>query len=193
MIRAFVAVDISREARRTLAEAVQSLQSRGIAGVRWVRPSAIHLTLKFLGEVDGSLAPGIMDALRRAAAGRVPFRLGLSGVGAFPRSEAPRTIWAGLQGDLEELEALQRDVDREVSPAAGVTPEKRPFAPHLTLGRVRDRASSTQRRNIADALRSTSLAPTPPWTVAELHLVRSTLTSGGAVYDLLGACPMVAD
>lgn len=193
MIRAFVAVDISREARRTLAEAVQSLQSRGIAGVRWVRPSAIHLTLKFLGEVDGSLAPGIMDALRRAAAGRAPFRLGLSGVGAFPRPEAPRTIWAGLQGDLEELEALQRDVDREVSPAAGVPPEKRPFAPHLTLGRVRDRASSTQRRSIADALRATGLAPTPPWTVAELHLVRSTLTSGGAVYDLLGACPMVAD
>ncbi|MCE2405104.1 MAG: RNA 2',3'-cyclic phosphodiesterase [Dehalococcoidia bacterium] len=193
MIRAFVAVDISQEARRTLAEAVDSLHGRGISGVRWVRPSAIHLTLKFLGEVDASLTPGIMDALGRAASGRPPFRLGLSGLGAFPRPEAPRTIWAGLEGDLGELEGLQRDVDREVSPAAGVPAEKRPFLPHLTLGRVRDRVSSAQRRSIADALRRAALAQPPPWTVARLHLVRSNLTPGGAVYDILGTCDMAVE
>ena len=161
--------------------------------MRWVRPSAIHLTLKFLGEVDASLTPDIVDALGRAASGRSPFRLGLSGLGAFPRPEAPRTIWAGLEGDLGELEGLQGDVDREVSPAAGVSVESRLFIPHLTLGRVRDRVSPAQRRSIGHALRGVALAPTPPWTVAGLHLVRSTLTSGGAVYDVLGTCDMAAD
>ncbi len=189
-MRAFVAVDISSEARRTLAEAIDSLQGRGISGIRWVRPSAVHLTLKFLGEVDPSLTSDIMDALGRTASGRSPFRLGLSSLGAFPRPEVPRTIWAGLKGDLEELEGLQGDVDREVSPAAGVPVESRPFVPHLTLGRVRDRVSPAQRKSIADALRGASLAPTPPWTVAGLHLVRSTLTPGGAVYDVLGISQM---
>ena len=191
-MRAFVAVDISPQARRTLAEAVESLQGRGVSGVRWVRPSAIHLTLKFLGQVDPSLTPDIMDALGRVASGRSPFRLGLSGLGAFPRPEAPRTIWAGLEGHLEELEGLQGDVDREVSSSADVPVESRPFVPHLTLGRVRDRVSSTQRRSIADALRGAALGPTPPWTVAGLHLVRSTLTPAGPVYDVLGTCEMAA-
>ena len=203
MIRAFVAVAISQEARRTLAEAVESLQSRGVVGVRWVRPSAIHLTLKFLGEIDGlsacvhaqagSLGGDIMDALQRAAAARSPFRLSLSGLGAFPRPESPRVIWAGLGGDLDELGSLQRDVDREVSPAVGVPLEKRPFSPHLTLGRVRDKVPLTQRRSIGDALRGFDLASTPPWPVTGLHLVRSTLTPGGAVYDVLGTCKMVAE
>ncbi len=191
MIRAFVAADISPAARRTLAEAVDSLQG-GVSGVRWVRPSAIHLTLKFLGQVDPSLTPDIMDALGRSTSGRSPFRLGLSGVGAFPRPESPRTIWAGLEGDLEELEGLQREVDREVSPVAGVPVESRPFVPHLTLGRVRDRVSPAQRRTIGHALRGATLAPTSPWTVAALHLVRSTLTPAGPVYDVLGTCEMAA-
>ena len=136
-MRAFVAVDISPEARLTLAAAVDSLQNEGVAGVRWVRPSGIHVTLKFLGEIDPGLPGGILDALRRTGEGLSPFRLGLAGLGAFPRPEAARVIWAGLDGDVDQLKGLQRDVDREVSPVAGLPPDKRPFAPHLTLGRVR--------------------------------------------------------
>ena len=190
-MRAFVAVDISLEARRTLAAAVESLQNEGVAGVRWVRPSGVHVTLKFLGEIDPGLRDGMLDALRRAAEGRSPFRLGLAGLGAFPRPEAARVIWAGLDGDVDQLQGLQRDVDREVSQVAGVRPHKRPFAPHLTLGRVRDNVSSTQRRMIGDALLGFSLASTPSWPVTEVHLIRSTLTPDGSVYDVLGTCKLM--
>ena len=189
-MRAFVAVDISQQARRSLADAVESLQDQGVGGVRWVRPSGIHLTLKFLGEIDPGLRDDILGALRRAAGERSSFRLVLSGLGAFPRPEAARVIWAGLGGDVDQLEGLQRDVDREVSPVAGVALEKRPFAPHLTLGRVRDNVSSTERRRIGDTLNSVSLASTPSWPVTEVHLIRSTLTPVGATYDVLGTCTL---
>ena len=185
-MRAFVAVDIPGDARRVLADAVESLRGRGADGVRWVRPSAIHLTLKFLGDIDGSRVGQVMDALRRSAKANPPFRLGLSGLGAFPAPEKPRVLWAGLEGDLDALGRLHRDVDREVSPAAGVAGEKRPFTPHLTLGRVRDRASTGQRQGVAAALRGFRLVTAPSWTVTEVRLVRSTLTSGGPVYDVLG-------
>ena len=186
-MRAFVAVDISGEARETLAEAVEILRAQGITGVRWVRFQGVHLTLKFLGEIDPTLTQDILGAMERAAGASTAFSVRLSNLGAFPRPDAPRVIWAGLDGDMEVLKGLQEDVDREVSPLAGVSMETRPFAPHLTLGRVRDNASSTQRRGLGDAISGFHLASTPSWRVADVHLIRSTLTPDGAVYEVLGS------
>ena len=144
MVRAFIAVDISQEARAALAGVAERLQQQGVSGVRWVRPEGIHLTLKFLGEIDTDLVGKILEAMERAVDGTMPLTLALSEPGAFPNANSPRVIWVGLQGDLDPLKELQSRIDQEVHLIGGFPKETRAFAPHLTLGRMRENASSTQ-------------------------------------------------
>ena len=190
MVRAFIAVDISQEARAALADVINGLQQQGVSGVRWVRPEGIHLTLKFLGEIDPGLVDGIMNALGRAAQGTGAFRLALSDIGAFPSANNPRVIWAGLEGELDTLKDIQEKIDREVHSTTGLPMETRPFTPHLTLGRMGNRASSDERRRAGKAM--AEAGPSLPslnvsWRVEGVSLIRSTLTPQGAVYDLLGS------
>ena len=104
MVRAFIAVDISQEARAALAGVAERLQQQGVSGVRWVRPEGIHLTLKFLGEIDTDLVGKILEAMERAVDGTMPLTLALSEPGAFPNANSPRVIWVGLQGRPGPLE-----------------------------------------------------------------------------------------
>lgn len=190
MVRAFIAVDISREARDTLAQAVNSLKERGVPGVRWVNPEGIHLTLKFLGEIDPGLLDKISSGLERAAQGTRPFKLCLSGIGAFPNAASPRVIWVGIKGELDLLRELQGRVDQEMHTGGGFGKERRSFTPHLTLGRLRDNVSGEERRRAGKALAEVALGSEVSWQVTEVKLMRSTLTPPGAVYDLLGAWPL---
>ena len=186
MVRAFIAVDISSEARDALAEVQRSLQGQGVTSVRWVRPEGVHLTLKFLGEIDSVAVGGIMDGLKRAAKGIGPLNLCLGEIGAFPSVGAPRVIWVGMEGDLERLRALQGQIDEEMHSAGGFPREGRPFAPHLTLGRMRENATGGERRGAGEALTQVALESAVSWEVKEVNLMRSTLTPQGAVYDVLG-------
>jgi 2'-5' RNA ligase len=122
----------------------------------------------------------------RAAAGGSPFRLQLSGLGMFPSERSPRVLWAGVAGDLEALGALQGRMEAEMS-ALSFPPEKRPFSPHLTLGRVRQETSEGMRRRLSAALLATSLDHTGPWQVETVHLMRSDPAPGGAIYSALAS------
>ena len=187
MVRAFVAVDISHGARYTLSETTESLQRQALSTVRWVRPEGIHLTLKFLGEVDATLIDRILEALEPAARGTGPFSLGLSELGAFPSVDSPRVVWVGLSGDLAPLQELQARIDRQLHADLGFAPEGRPFRPHLTLGRLRQGASGEERRRLAKAMPQVTLSTDVSWNVQEVRLIRSTLTPSGAIYDVLGS------
>ncbi len=186
-VRAFIAVDISGEARDALAEVTKRLQEQGVSGVRWVRPEGIHLTLKFLGDMESTMIDRVMEGVESACKGTGPFELGLSEPGAFPSSKSPRVVWVGLRGELDLLERLQGRIDQEMHSVCGFPKERRAFTPHLTLGRMRENASGEERRRAGEAL-----AKIPPengvwWQVREVCLVRSTLTPSGAVYDILGS------
>ena len=98
MVRAFIAAEISQEARDALEAVSDGLKTQGVSGVRWVRPQGVHLTLKFLGEIDEDLVPGVLEAMERACRVTGPFTLGLGNVGAFPNNNSPRVIWVGLRG-----------------------------------------------------------------------------------------------
>jgi 2'-5' RNA ligase len=154
-----------------------------------VHPEGIHLTVKFLGDVEPTLVNPIAEAMGQAAAGGSPFRLQLAGLGMFPNERSPRVLWAGVAGDLEVLEALQGRMEAEMS-ALSFPPETRSFSPHLTLGRVRQEASEGLRRRVSAALLATSLDPTRPWQVETVHLMRSDPAQGGAVYSSLASVPM---
>ena len=190
-VRVFVAIDIPNSAKAELSRAVDGLKVQVPAGVRWVDPAGIHLTLKFLGDVDRDIVSGLFSAMAEAAgdAGSGPFQLGLTGLGVFPNAREPRVIWAGVSGDMDALGRLQTRVDEAVS-RLGFALERRPFRPHLTLGRVRDRAPAVDRARIGEVIQHAALPNSGQWTVREIHLIRSTLTPNGAIYDSLGAATM---
>ena len=187
MLRAFIAMEISQEARGALIEVTSQLKQHGTAGVRWVKPEGIHLTLKFLGDIDLPLVNGLLEAIRTSAEGTSPFTSGLSEIGAFPKAASPRVIWAGIDGDTDTLVSLQRRVDEEASSVVGIPTETRPFKPHLTLGRTRDNVSTNERRKIGEALAKVSLNSRVSWLADEIKLIRSTLTPEGAIYNTLGS------
>ena len=189
-VRAFVALHISEAARRALTGAIASLRAAiplAISqGVRWVDPKGIHLTLKFLGNIDAGLVEKVLDSMIQSARSSAPFSLELSGLGVFPGRRAPRVLWAGIGGDLDALGSLQRELEIILA-AQGFQREERGFNPHLTIGRVRNGVSRDQGQRIVDAAASVQLGPTDPWRADALHLMRSTLTPQGALYDSLGA------
>lgn len=185
--RVFLALDLPDEVRRALARVQQELR-RAAVRVGWVAPENLHLTLVFLGDVFGTTLRALEASLRRSAEAASPLRLELQGVGAFGSPGHPRVLWAGIPAPPEELFALQRSC-ADVVRAAGVVLEARPFAAHVTLGRVRPGAA-------AGAAALTSLlqchinTPFGCAPVRTLRLVRSRLEARGPVYQTLQEWPL---
>ncbi|MBN2469641.1 MAG: RNA 2',3'-cyclic phosphodiesterase [Anaerolineae bacterium] len=192
-LRLFVALELPPPVLDVLKGLQARLQRDAAHCVRWVRPGGIHLTLKFLGEVPASQKTDIIRALEAAADGHPPLALQVAGLGCFPNTSRPRVVWAGLAGDLDALEALQRSTERALSPL-GFPPEKRGFSPHLTLGRVQRSASPAEARALgglvaqtAADLGDTALAG---WTASGVGLIRSELERSGARYTRLFDTPL---
>ena len=188
-IRTFIAIDLPPEAKTALATLTQTLKAHGLSGVRWVNPNGIHLTLKFLGNIPPTIVPRILDALQAASQSHPPFNLSLGRLGVFPSPNNPRVLWVGLNGDLIALAKLQSSVEEHCC-ALGLDPDRRPFTPHLTLGRVRRSLPPSQRDLVRTALQDESTVDGPQWPIQEIHLIHSTLTPQGAIYRSLGAIPL---
>ena len=177
-MRTFIAVPLPGECTLTLAEMQDALRKFG-ADVRWAAVPSIHLTLKFLGEIDPAVLPGLNGVLR-ALPVPAPFTLRLEGMGAFPTLQRPRVIWCGIEGARPALSLLQESVETACV-QAGFERENRPFQPHLTLGRVQGK------RNLQALLDYIRIAPSPKceFVVDHYRIYRSTLTPRGAIYDVL--------
>lgn len=188
-IRAFVAIELSDAAKRALTALIQSLRGRRIDGLRLVRPEGMHLTLKFLGDIDASRVPRITDALAAASARHAPFRLTLADPGFFPNADRARVLWIGVGGDLRPLRDLQRDVDETLA-TLGFAAEKRTFNPHLTIARMRDSAARADRRRAADALAAYPLPHGIVISANAVSLMQSDLRPGGAVYTRIAHAPL---
>lgn len=188
-VRVFVALDIPHEDKQGLTDTIGRLQQTITNGVRWVDPQGIHLTLKFLGNIDAGLVDAVQQAMALASVDSSRFSLHLSGLGVFPNVRQPRVLWAGVNGDLESLGILQERVDQELS-RLGFAKERRPFNPHLTLGRVRDGTPPNLRQQIGTTMGNTQLTGGEAWEATEIHLIRSTITPQGARYTSMGSKPL---
>lgn len=189
-MRLFIALNLPDEVRRALHEATAPLREAVPRGVAWVRPEGLHLTLKFLGDVDDARAADVAAALRRVAAGHAAVRVSISGVGAFPSLARPRVVWAGVEA-TPRLELLQHDVEAACA-ALGFEVEGRAFRPHVTLGRVRPgpRASDASVESLrALAAVAPRVAPSGDVVVPTLDLMASTLTPGGARHEAVARLP----
>lgn len=171
------------EVRQRLAAAVERLRPHA-AGVAWVAPANLHVTLKFLGEVDEGRVPSVAAALAAAAGAHGAFDVSVRGLGAFPSPERPRVLWAGLEDDAGRLGALAGGVDAACA-ALGFPRETRAFASHVTLGRARE---GRRQPALADALaRGGEFGRV---RVERVALMQSELSPRGSRYSELALCPL---
>ena len=187
MIRTFIAIELPEETRQKLA-AIQEQLKQSRAAVRWVRPSSIHLTLKFLGNVHPDQVEDIAAAAALAVRDETPISLWAGGIGAFPSVRKPRVIWVGLGGEVERLAKIQAGLESVLEPL-GFAREGRGFRPHLTLGRVKDRR---RLQRLIDAMSTLTLPEFNSFDADEIILYKSDLRPTGAIYTKLHRIPLAA-
>lgn len=188
-IRSFVAIDLPPKIQKRLRNVSKDLQNRlERVPVRWVPVENIHLTLKFLGDVSESNLEVLKDVLQTVVAGHRTFEISVGGLGAFPKAKRPRVIWIGVEAP-QDLSAVQHSIEAEAT-RLGYAPEKRPFSPHLTLARVSRNANSRDIRQVAEVLNSSKIGYLGVARIQAVHLYRSDLQPGGAVYSGLFSAPL---
>ncbi|MBI4949904.1 MAG: RNA 2',3'-cyclic phosphodiesterase [Deltaproteobacteria bacterium] len=158
-------------------EGIKTALDRGWRGISWVKPASIHLTLKFLGEIDPAKADAIATALEYASKGIGPFEVKVSGLGAFPNMMNPRVLWAGIGGN-DALKRLSANIEDGLEPL-GFEREGRPFTPHLTLCRVK---SSNDGRALGKTAAEANISIDKSFTASAFHLIKSVLNPRGAEY-----------
>jgi len=184
-IRTFVAANLDPGLKAALARVQDRLKATR-ADVGWVRPENLHLTLKFLGQVEEGRLGAIGEAIAAAATGSGPIRLVFEGLGAFPSPRAARVVWIGLSHGAEALAKLQTRVEAGLE-SLGFAREVRPFTAHLTLGRVR---SPAHREQLACALTSTPAEALGEMVLDRIDLMKSDLSVAGARYSTLQSFPL---
>ena len=178
-MRLFIAIELSQSIRDELAR-IQFHLKYSAADVKWVEKDNIHLTLKFLGEVPEEKVEKIKSILDGTAKEMKSFDISLKDIGAFPKIEYPRVIWVGLDKGVVESKGLAEKIDEELS-KIGYEKEPRPFAAHLTIGRVR---SAKNKAALKEKI--SSITPIPgSQLVTSITLFKSTLTSNGPIYTKL--------
>jgi len=171
--RLFIAIDPPENIRSGLARICH-----GIKGARWTPEEQLHLTLRFIGEVDRLTTRRIDEVLRELKF--APFSISLAGCGVFPPRGMPRILWAGLARS-DELFGLQARLESRLVNRAGIAPEERKYHPHLTLARLKKPAT----KHVRDFLALHGGLASPAFTVDRFHLYESRLTGNGAIHTRL--------
>ena len=185
-MRTFIAVELDETCRRRLVKTVELLRPMA-GGVRWVSPESMHLTLKFIGEVDELAIPGAIEALGPAAGAAEPFTMRVAGVSAFPSRGRPRVIHVGIEEPDGVLAVLQSAVEAALAEELGVAPERRRWTPHVTLGRVKDARRCPRVEQIAAAVPEQDFGRVE---VDSFVLMASELRPAGAVYTPVHRFPL---
>jgi 2'-5' RNA ligase len=185
-IRCFIAIELPEEIKAALSRLQAQLKSGAQSSVKWVNPYSIHLTLKFLGNVNADMMSQITEAIAEAAQGVSPLHLEIKGLGVFPNLRRVQVVWVGISGDLEKLLQLQKGIESRLA-ELGFTPEGRAFTPHLTLARVREQASAGERQKLGELIASTKFEAAYTFPVEAVNLMRSQLTREGAIYSQISS------
>ena len=184
-IRSFLAIELPPEVLNEIAGIQERLKNAIRGYISWVRPAGIHLTLKFFGNISESDIQNISQVAQNTIVNVRPFTLNVRRVGAFPDVNRPRVLWLGMDGDVDVLIKLQKEMDRGFQ-QCGFQKEDRPFRPHLTLARIKEPKGVI---GLAKILEKSEDYEAGSFSVGSLNLFKSELTPKGAIYTKLAAFP----
>jgi 2'-5' RNA ligase len=183
-MRCFIAIEVPSEIKSAFIELQNDLKIAK-ADVAWTNPDNVHLTLKFLGEIDKKLISEVEKVCLETIANMRPFKLSINGTGVFPNPRHPRVLWVGLGGEVESLEQLQEQLDERLG-GIGFDNEEKDFQPHLTVGRIRSNKNLRELLTRSDSYRLPALT----FEVREIVLMKSDLLSSGACHTELARARM---
>jgi len=192
-MRTFIAIElpanVQKQVYQVQLQLQASLQGLQIARcIRWTPITQIHLTLRFLGETNPIQQESLTRQLKPVALHQIAFRLSWGEIGCFPDFRKPNIVWLSIGGEVERLQQLQAQIER-LAQTVGFVTEKRPFSPHLTLGRARRDSSPVELRRAGEALKNFQSelethrrAPVAhdPFVVTQLVYMQSELRPEGA-------------
>ena len=184
MVRIFLAIDPPSSQRKIL-EAHQGRWKSTRADVKWIYPSNMHLTLKFLGEIQESSTENVIAACKEVCCLYGDFPLFFNGTGVFPNLRRPRVLWIGIGGKTDLMRRLQNSLETALE-EKGFPREDRTFRSHLTVGRVR---SSYRLLRLLEVFLKDEVV-IKPFTVKEVIVYKSRLTPRGPIYSPLAKCPL---
>jgi 2'-5' RNA ligase len=188
IVRLFLAINLTPEVRHTIAEAAAPLKAIA-PELSWVKEDKIHLTVKFLGEQPEEMAAKVTEAMRSVGTRNRTIDVEIGGVGAFPNFRRPRVVWIGVTPD-PKLELLHHDVESACE-SLGLPVDGKPFRPHLTLARVKSRATDPRAlRDLASAAKE--VAYVEEVVIDAVDLMESELTTSGSRYRVIASTPLRA-
>jgi RNA 2',3'-cyclic 3'-phosphodiesterase len=184
-VRTFLAVEMPSGVIRQSRKLIHQLAEID-SGVRWVSDDTMHITLQFLGDIE-ELEVAEVCARTIAAVEDLPaFGMQIEGIGAFPNLDRPRTIWGGVGEGIEELRAVQLEIEESLNEMR-FPREKRQYQPHVTLGRVRNNHGLDEVRAVLEELSDYNFGPA---SVDEVIVFSSERTSAGPVYTRMGTAEL---
>ena len=186
MHRIFVAIEASAQIRGAVQRLVKKLR-RAEAKVKWVEPTNVHLTLKFLGDATEQQVADVCRVVGQSASGFDPFEFFCHGAGAFPDAARPRTVWVGVREGESQIVALHQKVDEALG-EMNFSRERRRFRPHLTVGRVRGGGPAV--RELGGLIEKHNEFELGRAIVDELVVFSSELTREGPIYTPLSHAPL---
>ncbi len=185
-VRSFIAIELPDELKLGLTQLQSRMKLAKQPWAKWVDPYSIHLTLKFLGNIVVDRIGEITRAIGDAAQGITPFHLEVKELGVFPNMRRVQVIWVGVSGEVDKLGQLQQGIESNLA-HLGFAPEARPFTPHLTLARLRDRAPIGERQRFGQLIAGTKFEAVYSIEVDAISLMRSQLTREGAIYSRISS------
>ncbi len=181
-IRSFVAIPLPKPVHKNVATLIARLRESG-DGVKWVPTDNLHLTLKFLGDVDNTEVPGVCNVLRQVCDSYDPFELTFIGTGGFPDITRPRVVYAGVDDPSGSLRGIVTTLETELA-KLGFKPEPRDYVPHLTLGRARG-SSRRVGEQLLERLERDREKIFGEMVVENIQLMASFLDKSGPTYQVM--------
>lgn len=191
-VRTFVAATLDPEVLHALEELqgrLRRLDER--RACRWVSAESIHLTFHFLGDVPAERLPEVFAAVARGCAGYPPLDIAIAGVGCFPNVRQPRIVWAGVREESGGLARLQGAIGQELE-RIGYSPERRPFTPHLTIGRIRRDAAPADTAALGRAVSAQPQEPLAAMRVTRVYVIKSDLRPSGPIYTTMATTELAS-
>ena len=189
-IRSFIAIQLAPDVNRHSTRMLQRLRQSN-DGIKWVPTDNLHLTLKFLGDVDNTEVPDVCNVIHKVCSHHPPFHLDFGGTGAFPSIERPRILYAGVEDSSGALTEIVNRLEKDLADL-GFKPEPRDYMPHLTLGRTRG-GSRRASGEVLARLMAESETELGTMTVDSVQMFASFLDKQGPTYQVMDTIELGSD